>query len=96
MNKTTPALLLCFASLAACRTTELGRLPRTASESVRHHATACDQNDPVGCYALAIVYSIGADTRQGVEKDGERAADLFEFACQGGIPEACDARQALP
>ena len=89
-------VLLAATALASCAATELRHLPATASESVRNHARSCDAEDAVGCYALAIVYSLGEDTRQGVERDDAHSQALFEVACNGGIPEACEALETVP
>lgn len=78
-------------ALAACAPSEVARLPDTASESAQNHAQSCDANEPVGCYALAIVYDLGEETHQGVTQDTEHARTLYGMACNGGIPEACEA-----
>lgn len=87
--KPTITLLAVATLLAGCGQTETRRLPTTASESVQNHALACDQGDPVGCYALALVYKLGEETHQGVPRDIDHARGLFRVACNAEIPEAC-------
>ncbi len=88
MKRLLPALALLL--ISGCTRSESQRLPPSASRVAQSHAVACDEGDPVGCYALGLIYKLGDDAYQGVPADEEHARQLFSHACElGSIPEAC-------
>ena len=52
---------------------------------------ACDENDAVGCRALAYMLYNG----EGGEKDYAVARRLYKKACEGGDPRGCERSEKL-
>ena len=71
-------LVVIAATLAACR------------KSAGTLEQECSRGGPASCYALGEMYLAGS----GVAQDKEKAAQLFERACEGRESNGCDkARQ---
>lgn len=56
------------------------------------HTAACDGDDASACRRAGLLYRDGGD---GLAADPERAAQLLERACDGGVLDACVAVAAL-
>lgn len=88
------AFLLVVWSSASCARTELGLLPPEASENARAYARECDDGRADSCFALALIYELGEQTRQGVPANADHASALRARACAAGFDRACSATPA--
>jgi TPR repeat protein len=68
-----------------------GTLPKDDARAVEFFRKGCEGADPGGCLGLGFMYEKG----QGVEQDTERAADLYQRACEAGNARSCGEFEAL-
>ena len=54
-------------------------------KALRLFRDECSETNARGCTALGLMFADG----YGVEQDHERAADLFQRACEWGDPTGC-------
>ena len=66
-------------------------LSRSMEDAASMYDRACNLQDPYGCWRLGILHETGA----AVEQDFVKALTAYDFACEGGLEEACTAAEPI-
>jgi TPR repeat protein len=54
--------------------------------AVQRYTQSCDLGNGTACYALGVIYEIGA----GAKSDGVKAQKFYQLACSRGNSVACE------